>query len=153
MNLTQSWSKGKPVFFIEGRRVSLERGYNALIAQGSTLTPELDYFFKNNVKVNDAPFEFIILDDADAPKSKNICQKTRAGKAEYIHVYKRDMHVKPVTLYYPIPIEVFGLEVRINSGFAFFEKTRASIAVFSDGTPRNWQGEGEFKLPFWKLLS
>lgn len=89
--------------------------------------------------------EFFIINDVDRPNEDHVVQKVTPIHAEYLSERLRGwgrMEIREES----IPIEDFGFDFFVEGETAFFKKQRPSIAKYSDGRPRHWQGDLIFFL-------
>ena len=68
MNVTQSWAKGMPTYFVNGKRVSLELGINCFISNGFSI-PEVvvDSLNKHGFLLQPSIGAFAILNEVERP--------------------------------------------------------------------------------------
>lgn len=85
-----------------------------------------------------------IVNDFDQPSEKFIAE-FRKGKLYYIHP-----ELAPIKQYWGMssknatPLSDFGISFKIINGILIGRKTSNSIACYSDGRSRKWQGSSRF---------
>lgn len=88
---------------------------------------------------------FFILNDVERPYKRLVTQKI-GDNYYYIDKKLRKLY-KDLNPKRPTPLELFGFEIKVKNGKAYFKKIGPSYATYDDGRPRPWQGELEFTLP------
>lgn len=137
-----------PIFFYYGRRVNLETGYNLAIRHG-LINPGsyVDQWFIDNCEIKACDFPFLIANETDAPCKSMVTQAGRYISPSYAGENKVDISHQSTD------VASFGLDITKNDdGTYYFKKTRESIATYSDGLKREWQGKSEFSLHPWYFV-
>ena len=91
--------------------------------------------------------KYYIVNDTDRPYMRHVAVK-RDGKFYYLHYSLRNFG--PVGGLFATTLKDFGFEAEEIEGGVLFRKTRDSVAVYYDGSPRKWQGKTMFMLPYYK---
>lgn len=86
-----------------------------------------------------------IVNDFDRPDERHIAAMREDGKLYYIHPYLRDVECyKGMSAKEATPVINFGIDLSIADNLLHGVESQKSIAQYSDGRTRRWQGDKEF---------
>ena len=95
--------------------------------------------------------EFYILNDHDRPEAEMLVYRKTNGCFRYAHPkHRRNKLYQNMTSRSATPVENFGIEISIVGDRVTGAVTSQSIATYSDGRPRKWQGHESFSFQFSK---
>jgi len=91
--------------------------------------------------------KFFIVNQYDRPCERLIAQ-LRDGKLHYIgHGLADDKIYRGMSADSAVPVEDFGIRISVENGTLHGIQTGDSLAVYSNGKSRKWQGASSFSMP------
>ena len=91
--------------------------------------------------------EFFIINDADRPDERHVVQKIGPHQYKYIHPDLAEWRVME-RHEGPTNMKDFGFTMELRHNTVHFRQTGESVAKYYGASPRQWQGEDEFVLPY-----
>lgn len=89
-----------------------------------------------------------IVNSFDRPDPRHVAEMRADGKLYYIHPELKDeKKFHGMSPDHATPLEDFGIKVEFIGNCLEGSKTEKSKAKYSNGTPREWQGQTKFSIP------